>query len=276
MSALPSLGHCPAELGLAVGMGLLSAALVSIVVALVWRFPGSMGVISPEATLVIGTVGLDFVVAVAPDRQLPTLMATVALVALALGVLLLVLARARLGYLIHYLPFPVVAGLIGGLGILLVIGGLKLAVPDLLAGGYRLAAVPPGELLATTAVGALCWLVQHRWPATFNLPLLVTAATLAFWLAPGAADRSDWLLQGFDAYDNYRAGRCLAQPDRRGLGGDRQRFPHAGDARGFPGCRRPRRRRHDGGGPGPPSRAQRDVAGIRHRQLGLRLDRRFP
>ena len=192
-------GPLSGGLGLAVGMGLLSAALVSIVVALVWRFPGSMGVISPEATLVIGTVGLDFVVAVAPDRQLPTLMATVALVALALGVLLLVLARARLGYLIHYLPFPVVAGLIGGLGILLVIGGLKLAVPDLLAGGYRLAAVPPGELLATTAVGTLCWLVQHRWPATFNLPLLVTAATLAFWLAPGAAERSDWLLQGFDA-----------------------------------------------------------------------------
>ena len=113
-------GPLAGGLGPALGVGLLSTALVSIAVALVWRFPGSMGVISPEATLVIGTTGLQFVAAVAPEQQLATLMATVALVALALGVLLLVLARARLGYLMHYLPFPVVAGLIAGLGILIV------------------------------------------------------------------------------------------------------------------------------------------------------------
>ena len=46
------------------------------------------------------------------------------------------MGRARLGYLMHYLPYPVVAGLIGGLGVLLVIGGLELAVPSLRAGGF--------------------------------------------------------------------------------------------------------------------------------------------
>ena len=192
-------GPLAGGLGPALGVGLLSTALVSIAVALVWRFPGSMGVISPEATLVIGTTGLQFVAAVAPEQQLATLMATVALVALALGVLLLVLARARLGYLMHYLPFPVVAGLIAGLGILIVIGGLELAAPDLVATAQPTLSTPPGALLATAGFGALCWLVQYRWPGMLNLPLLVGAATLAFWLTPGAMDRTDWLLHGFDA-----------------------------------------------------------------------------
>lgn len=181
----------------ALGLGLLSAALISVVVALGWRYPGSMGVISPEATLVIGTVGLDFVATVAPAQQLPTLMVTIALVSLALGALLLALSRARLGYLMHYLPFPVVAGLIGGLGILLMIGGLQLAVPTLRAGGVWYAGSNLAELAATAVFGTLVWLVQDRRPGTLNLPLLVTAGMACFWLVPGASGRPDWLLQGF-------------------------------------------------------------------------------
>ena len=171
MSAWPSPARSPAASGPRSGLGLLSAALVSAVVALVWRYPGSMGVVSPEATLVIGTVGLGFVGAVAPAQQLPTLMATVALVTLALGAMLLILARARLGYLMHYLPFPVVAGLIGGLGVLLVIGGLELAVPGLRAGDAAFWAGNGYELAATAAFGTLVWLIQDRWPGTLNLPV---------------------------------------------------------------------------------------------------------
>ena len=204
----------------ALGLGLLSAAIISAVVALAWRYPGSMGVISPEATLVIGTVGLEFVATVAPAQQLPTLMATVALVSLALGVLLLVLARARLGYLMHYLPFPVVAGLIGGLGILLVIGGLELAVPGLRSGGGSLWRDHLPELAATAAFGTLVWLIQDRAPATLNIPLLVAAGIACFWLAPGAFERADWLLRGFDGAPAFMPGdslRSLAAVDWKAI-----------------------------------------------------------
>ena len=230
-------------------MGLLSAALVSIVVALVWRFPGSMGVISPEATLVIGTVGLDFVVAVAPDRQLPTMHGDGGAGRFGSRRPAPVLARARLGYLIHYLPFPVVAGLIGGLGILLVIGGLTWPCPI----------CSPAVTASRPCPRANCSLPRPSgrcvgWSSTAGLPHQPAAAghrCHARLLAGTGCGRAFGLAAaGFRCHDNYRAGRCLAQPDRRGLGGDRQRFPHAGDARGFPGCRRPRRRRHDGGGPG--------------------------
>ena len=200
----------------ALGLGLLSAALISVVVALIWRYPGSMGVISPEATLVIGTVGLDFVATVAPAQQMPTLMATVALVSLALGALLVVLSRARLGYLMHYLPFPVVAGLIGGLGVLLMIGGLELAVPGLRAGGDWSWGEHLPELTATAGFGTLLWLAQYRRPGTLNLPLLVAAAMACFWLTPGAAVRPDWLLQGFGGSVTFAPGdtwRALGEID---------------------------------------------------------------
>ena len=124
-------GPLGAHLAPALSLGLLSSAMASIVAALPVRYPGGMGVISPEATLVIGGVGLQLAADVAPAQLLPTMLATVALVTLATAAMLYGMGRARLGYLMHYLPYPVVAGLIGGLGVLLVIGGLELAVPGL-------------------------------------------------------------------------------------------------------------------------------------------------
>ena len=50
-------------LGSALSPALLATALATIVVALGLRYPGGMAVISPEATLVIGGVGLQFATA---------------------------------------------------------------------------------------------------------------------------------------------------------------------------------------------------------------------
>ena len=95
-------GPLAAGLAPALRLGLLSAAVASVVAALRLPYPGGMGVISPEATLVIGGVGLQFAADVAPDRLLPTMLATVALVTLATAALLYAVGRRRLGYLMHY------------------------------------------------------------------------------------------------------------------------------------------------------------------------------
>jgi hypothetical protein len=59
-------GPLAAGLAPALSLGLLSAAVASVVAALRLSYPGGMGVISPEATLVIGGVGLQFATHVAP------------------------------------------------------------------------------------------------------------------------------------------------------------------------------------------------------------------
>ena len=104
-------------LGSAIGPALLATSLASVVVASTFRYPGSMAVVSPEATLVIGGVGLQLVDRVAPAQILPTMLAMMALVTIAMAGALWGTGRARLGRLMHYLPYPVVAGMIGGHGI---------------------------------------------------------------------------------------------------------------------------------------------------------------
>ena len=189
-------GPLGVHLGPALSLGLLSSAVAGIVAALALRYPGSMGVISPEATLVIGGVGLQFAAAVAPAQLYPTMLATIALVTLATAALLYGMGRARLGYLMHYLPYPVVAGLIGGLGVLLVIGGLELAVPGLRAeGGLARPEVWP-KLAATALFGTALWVLHYRHRSVLNIPSMVLLGTVLFWLV--AADSpalESWTMQ---------------------------------------------------------------------------------
>ena len=177
----PLVGSLPPALSLA----LLSSAVLGIVATLLLRYPGSSAVISPEATLVIGGVGLQFATDVEPDDLLPTMLATIALVSLATSATLFAVGRARLGYLMHYLPFPVVAGLIGGLGVLLVIGGLDLAVPGLESRALASRHEAWVELAATAAFGTILWLRHFCRPSPFNLPLMVGLGTTGFWAAAG-------------------------------------------------------------------------------------------
>ena len=190
----PLVGSLPSALSLA----LLSSAVLGIVATLLLRYPGSSAVISPEATLVIGGVGLQFATDVEPDDLLPTMLATIALVSLATSATLFAVGRARLGYLMHYLPFPVVAGLIGGLGVLLVIGGLDLAVPGLESRALASRHEAWVELAATAAFGTILWLRHFCRPSPFNLPFMVVLGTTGFWAAAGLWELpAGWLLGPF-------------------------------------------------------------------------------
>ncbi len=188
-------GPLAPHLGSAIGLALLATSLASVVVASTFRYPGSMAVVSPEATLVIGGVGLHLVDRVAPSQLLPTMLAILALVTIAMAGVLWGTGRARLGRLMHYLPYPVVAGMIGGLGVLLVLGGLELAAPGL---GNR---VWPSsregwlEVALTAAFGLLLWLWQGWRSSALAVPIACGICILIFALvAVGGAPVEPWLL----------------------------------------------------------------------------------
>ena len=179
----------------ALSLGLLTAAVASVVATLILRYPGGMAVLSPESTLVIGGVGLELAATVAPAQLYPTVLASIALVTLATALLLYGMGRARLGHLMHYLPYPVVAGLIGGLGVLLVIGGLELAAPDLRTPGYALDHDAWLELAVTAAFGTCLWLLHHHRPSALNIPCAVFAAGVLFaLLAHGSPELAGWTM----------------------------------------------------------------------------------
>ena len=146
----------------------------------------------------IGGVGLQFATDVQPDDLLPTMLAPSPWSASATSATLFAVGRARLGYLMHYLPFPVVAGLIGGLGVLLVIGGLDLAVPGLESRALASRHEAWVELAATAAFGTILWLRHFCRPSPFNLPLMVGLGTTGFWAAAGLWELpAGWLLGPF-------------------------------------------------------------------------------
>lgn len=63
-----------------------------------------------------------------PDSQLPTVLMAVMMTSIVTGIFLLLLGRFKLGSLVRYIPYPVMAGFFAGIGFLFLKGGLEVAI----------------------------------------------------------------------------------------------------------------------------------------------------
>jgi SulP family sulfate permease len=63
-----------------------------------------------------------------PDSQLPTVLMAVMATSVVTGFFLLLLGRFKLGNLVRYIPYPVMAGFFAGIGFLFIKGGLEVAM----------------------------------------------------------------------------------------------------------------------------------------------------
>ncbi|MEZ5849377.1 MAG: SulP family inorganic anion transporter [Hyphomicrobiaceae bacterium] len=97
------------------------------------------------------------------------------------GLTLLAIGYFRLGQLVRFIPFPVIAGFLGASGTLLVLGGIKVALGRAPTPAALLAATH-GELLRLAiALGftATAMMVARTRFSARSLPVLLVAATLA-------------------------------------------------------------------------------------------------
>jgi SulP family sulfate permease len=190
-----------AQLGELMSLALLTAAVLAAIVSLRLAYPAATGVVAPEVALVIGTVAAGYTGTVAPDQLMPTLLATIALASLAVGVVLYALGRARLGRIAQYVPFPVLAGLIGGLGVLLVQSSADLVLPGLWSRPELLQLPQAGLKLGLVAgIGALLLALHLARPSWLHVPAVVVVSLAGFWLLGEAGPARDgWLLGPFPA-----------------------------------------------------------------------------
>ena len=123
-------GPLASSLPLGVGLVLVSGLVVGLVAAVTSSFPGMMAGVqgSTAAVLALATTGVA--IAVDPDRVIPTVVATIAVASLAVGVLFYILGRFQLGGLIRYIPFPVIAGFLAGTGALVTKGAMEVLGQD--------------------------------------------------------------------------------------------------------------------------------------------------
>jgi SulP family sulfate permease len=103
----------------------------------------------------------------------PTVFALAALSTLAVGLALWLIGRLGLGGLLRYLPFPVVAGFLAGLGLVLIRSGFQAGVADdSWASGAAMARWVPALVL-----GAVLLLAGRIWPdRSLLVPVLAVAS----------------------------------------------------------------------------------------------------
>ena len=187
-------GDTAAYYPLGVGIALLGTTVVGVTVALTSPFKGSIAKAQIEPAVVMALMVQAVTAALlargAPEQVLPTVLAAIALSSLAIGLVYLLLGGLRCGELIRYLPFPVVAGFLAGVGWLLVRGAFAATVAVAPGESLLVAALRPGQLwhwLPGLALGALLFWRQQVRSHFLNLPLALALGIGLFWLAAAAS-----------------------------------------------------------------------------------------
>lgn len=197
LMSLVFVGDLAEFLPLALRVGLLASAAISLVVGFSSSFPGSYAGVQDAPAAVLSVAAAAAVATVAADREVATVFALMATTSLATGILFLVMGRFHLGQIARYVPFPVVGGLIAGTGYLIVVGSVEIL------GGLGGAE----DLFTSTAVGTL-WagtlvavglylLARLDWPSWSYLALLVVVFLVFQVIDLAAAPGDEWFLGPF-------------------------------------------------------------------------------
>ncbi|HSM02457.1 MAG TPA: cyclic nucleotide-binding domain-containing protein [Acidimicrobiia bacterium] len=111
-----------------IGLALFGTSAIALVTALGSSLPGMLAGTQDNTSALLALAAASVVGRVPSEAVLPTVVAVTAVAAAALGLLLLLLGSMRLGRLVRYLPFPVVAGLLAGTGVVIVVFSWEILV----------------------------------------------------------------------------------------------------------------------------------------------------
>jgi SulP family sulfate permease len=195
-------------LGTGIEMALFGTAVLSASVAVGSSYPAAIANVQIETAAVLGVISAaiaDSLGAGAP--ALATLVATIVLSTLSLGVVFVALGVFRLGNVIRYIPFPVIGAFLAYIAWLLFRGGMSTMVGQPLSLSTSLQLVQPGLLPywlpgALAAVGLLILQLVRR--HYLNAPVVLVASVAVFWLVAS--------LTGTAAAELRTAGYLLPAP----------------------------------------------------------------
>jgi sulfate permease, SulP family len=145
-----------------IGLTLIGAVVMSVVGALTLSYRGSICQAQdvPAILLAVAAAALAGPDGLEPQTAFATVVVLVGLSTVGTGVVAYGMGRMRLGYLVRYVPLPVISGFLAATGVLLIRAGFDMAAPGAPSGAAGLA--------------AHLWEQWPRW-----LPWLTLAAVIA-------------------------------------------------------------------------------------------------
>jgi len=178
----------------AIGMALFSTMVIAAISAITSPILGAVAIVEEIPVVAIagpaGAIAISMAGTAPEEDILVTIVVAAALATLATGLTLLVLGFFRLGRLIRFVPFPVIAGFLAGTGWLILQGGLSVTAGVSVDFGSLGAFLDPLVAVKTgiaVAFAGLIILVQSRLRSALVLPAMIFAALVAYnaWVVLG-------------------------------------------------------------------------------------------
>lgn len=200
-------GPGAAGLDRGIGLSLVGAAAMALVGAFRLDYRGT--VVQPQDVtaliLSLGVAGLAAGWRGSPDALLATVLALVALTTGLTGLAAWACGRFRLGFLVRFIPYPLIGGFLAASGYLIVMGAIGMtlhASVDVWSLGQLLDPTKLPLWLPWIAAGGALTIVTRRWQGEMVLPACILALLAGFylwlWASGGsiASARADGLLLG--------------------------------------------------------------------------------
>ncbi len=121
---------CPDYFGTAVALLLLGACVVSILLALMSTYSGSIGSIQDVPSAIAAIIAVSFaqvLTSASPATIFANIFIAIALSTLMTGICFLLLGYFKLGNLVRFIPYPVLGGFLAATGWLLFTGGIQVS-----------------------------------------------------------------------------------------------------------------------------------------------------
>ncbi|NJN86996.1 MAG: SLC26A/SulP transporter family protein [Leptolyngbyaceae cyanobacterium SL_7_1] len=172
-----------------IGFVLFTAIAVSITVALTSSLPGVL-IIPQDAPAIITALMVSAIMAQMPSsasatERFATVVITIALTSLLVGIICLLLGAFKLGNLTRFAPYPVVGGFLAGTGYLIAQGAFSL-MTDRFFNIFELGTLLQPEFLIRwlpgSVFGVLLLLILRRYDHVLIIPGMTVGGTLLFYL----------------------------------------------------------------------------------------------
>ena len=190
VSALVFAGTLEPFAAMGTSFGLLSAVILGAVLLFAGGYPGSTSLAQIEPAVILALIAVAVVSAVGAepvgDVAGATMVAAIAISSLLFGITLFLLGAFRLGNLIRFIPYPVVAGFLAGVGWLLVSGSFTtMTTRPLEFENIRFLVAPEilWRWLPGIGFGLALWVLNHRIRHYLVMPLAMAAGIALFYAA---------------------------------------------------------------------------------------------